>query len=319
MRFTDKVRVIRMRLADFRFFKYIVLFLFFHWQQIVNILDPSELHRPEAVSFAEKDLNKFRDFTVYENDPIAERVLQTYKQMHKNQTVDFVRGKFSNGLSFSNRKLVNGKNVSIVLKWIVIAISWLLSFEFESRRCDSRAHFGQIVCSTLVRIQIKVIVCFSHRFLGNCFVWLFFFLFHILLVIAFNDRIMCVLRSGWPAAQMAKNASDPVWTEIKTNCFELFFITVRFFYHEINQKWDPFEHHSGRHADWLQFNHFKSTWVINERINLRKKKKLFTNKFQCERSAWETERLGWRIRSGYRFAEYCPRVPKYLYILRQPH
>lgn len=72
-------------------------------------MDPSELHRPEAISFAEKDLNKFRDFTVYENDPIAERVLQTYKQMHRNQTVDFVRGKFSNGLSFSNKKLVNIK------------------------------------------------------------------------------------------------------------------------------------------------------------------------------------------------------------------
>lgn len=78
------------------------MFLFCE-QQIVNILDPSELHRPEAISFAEKDLNKFRDFTVYENDPIAERVLQTYKQMHRNQTVDFVRGKFS------NKKLVNIK------------------------------------------------------------------------------------------------------------------------------------------------------------------------------------------------------------------
>lgn len=66
-------------------------------QQIVHILDPSELHRPEDVTFAEKSLDRFRDYTVYENDPISERVLQTYKQMHQNQTVDFVRGKYRFG------------------------------------------------------------------------------------------------------------------------------------------------------------------------------------------------------------------------------
>lgn len=69
------------------------------FQQIVNILDPSELHRPEEVSFAEKDLDKFRDYTVYENDPISARVLQTYKEMHKNQTVNFVRGKCLNRIT----------------------------------------------------------------------------------------------------------------------------------------------------------------------------------------------------------------------------
>lgn len=63
-------------------------------QKLVNILDPSELHRPEGVAFAEKDLDKFRDYTVNDNDPISLRVLNTYKQMHKNQTVDFVRGKY---------------------------------------------------------------------------------------------------------------------------------------------------------------------------------------------------------------------------------
>lgn len=62
-------------------------------QQSVSILDPSELHRPEEILFAEKDLDKFRDYTVNEDDPISARVLQTYKNMHKNQTVDFVRGK----------------------------------------------------------------------------------------------------------------------------------------------------------------------------------------------------------------------------------
>lgn len=117
---------------------------------------------------------------------------------------------------------------------------------------------------TLVRIQIEVIVCFSHRFFGNCY--LFFFFFQILLVIAINDQIMCVLNAYlWPAAQMAQNASEHVWTEIETKCYVLFFLTFRYFlYREINQNWDPFEQHSGRHADWLQFNHFKSTWVFNE-------------------------------------------------------
>lgn len=70
-------------------------FLISNLQQSVSILDPSELYRPEEVLFADKDLDKFRDYTVDENDPISARVLETYKKMHKNQTVDFVRGKFT--------------------------------------------------------------------------------------------------------------------------------------------------------------------------------------------------------------------------------
>lgn len=54
------------------------------------MIDPSELHRPE---FADKDLNKFRNYDVDENDPIKERVRRTYRLMHQNQTVDFVKGK----------------------------------------------------------------------------------------------------------------------------------------------------------------------------------------------------------------------------------
>lgn len=69
-------------------------------------MDPSELHRPEEISFAEKDLNKFRDFTVYENDPIKERIRLTYKQMHQNQTVEFVRGKWTTILLFHHIHLV---------------------------------------------------------------------------------------------------------------------------------------------------------------------------------------------------------------------
>lgn len=54
------------------------------------MIDPSELHRPE---FADKDLTKFRNYDVDENDPIKERVRRTYRLMHQNQTVDFVKGK----------------------------------------------------------------------------------------------------------------------------------------------------------------------------------------------------------------------------------
>lgn len=60
-----------------------------------QIIDPSELLRPEA-EFAGKSLSKFRDYTIDVNDPLKERVRQTYRQMHLNQTVDFVKSEFSN-------------------------------------------------------------------------------------------------------------------------------------------------------------------------------------------------------------------------------
>lgn len=58
----------------------------------VMMIDPSELLRPEA-EFANKELTQFRDYSVDLNDPLKERVRQTYRQMHLNQTVDFVKGK----------------------------------------------------------------------------------------------------------------------------------------------------------------------------------------------------------------------------------
>lgn len=88
----------------------------YFFQQSVSILDPSELYRPDKdVNFADKDVKgtnwrgqafyvlnvpkgsflsfaEFRDYTVTENDPQMERVFQTYKAMHTNQTVDFVKG-----------------------------------------------------------------------------------------------------------------------------------------------------------------------------------------------------------------------------------
>lgn len=58
----------------------------------IKILDPSDVYRPDIPTFADKDLQQFRDYTVTENDPISERVFQTYKAMHQNQTVEFVQG-----------------------------------------------------------------------------------------------------------------------------------------------------------------------------------------------------------------------------------
>lgn len=55
-------------------------------------MDPSDVYRPDIPTFADKDVNQFRDFTVKENDPITQRIFQTYIQMHTNQTVDFVKG-----------------------------------------------------------------------------------------------------------------------------------------------------------------------------------------------------------------------------------
>ena len=64
-----------------------VKFLFQH----PNVLDVSELLRPEAI-FVGKTKSQFRDYTIDVNDPLKERVRQTYELMHTNQTVDFVKG-----------------------------------------------------------------------------------------------------------------------------------------------------------------------------------------------------------------------------------
>jgi inositol oxygenase len=45
------------------------------------------------LAFADKEISKFRDYSVDTTDPLKERVRYTYRQMHLNQTVDFVKGK----------------------------------------------------------------------------------------------------------------------------------------------------------------------------------------------------------------------------------
>lgn len=57
------------------------------------MIDPSELLRPE-LKFTEKNVSQFRDYSIDETDPLKERVRMTYRQMHLNQTVDFVKGEF---------------------------------------------------------------------------------------------------------------------------------------------------------------------------------------------------------------------------------
>ncbi|XP_019876172.1 inositol oxygenase [Aethina tumida] len=69
----------------------------------ISIIDPSEIHRPEP-KFAKKPVEKFRDYTVDENDPIKERVRRTYKEMHTHQTVDFVLSKIDEWTKFDHFK-----------------------------------------------------------------------------------------------------------------------------------------------------------------------------------------------------------------------
>lgn len=72
-------------------------------EQHPNVLDVSELMRPEP-KFVDKEVSKFRDYTVDENDPLKERVRRTYKLMHTHQTVDFVKGRHADWLKFDHFK-----------------------------------------------------------------------------------------------------------------------------------------------------------------------------------------------------------------------
>lgn len=69
----------------------------------VELLDPSELLRPE-ITFAKKEVGKFRDYTIDENDPIKERVRKTYHDMHKDMTVQLVKEKMDKWLKFDKMK-----------------------------------------------------------------------------------------------------------------------------------------------------------------------------------------------------------------------
>lgn len=65
----------------------------------IAMLDVSELMRPEP-AFASKPIGRYRDYNVDHEDPIKERVRITYTQMHTNQTMDYVKRKMAEWLSF---------------------------------------------------------------------------------------------------------------------------------------------------------------------------------------------------------------------------
>lgn len=83
-------------------------------QQQPRVLDPSELLRPEP-DFTEKGVSKFRDYTIDLNDPLKEMVRKTYRNMHLNQTVDFVRSKLVIKFEFNLLKLFCDK-----IRWIIL-------------------------------------------------------------------------------------------------------------------------------------------------------------------------------------------------------
>jgi len=72
-------------------------------QDMHLLLDPSELYRPELS--AGKDVCEFRDFSIDENDPIKERVRQTYQEMHTHQTVDYVNKQIENWTKFDKHQM----------------------------------------------------------------------------------------------------------------------------------------------------------------------------------------------------------------------
>ncbi|KAF7284046.1 hypothetical protein GWI33_022665 [Rhynchophorus ferrugineus] len=69
----------------------------------VNMIDPSELLRPET-KFAQKELTAFRNYAIDQEDPIQERVRKTYLDMHTYQTVDFVKSKIEKWCKFDTFK-----------------------------------------------------------------------------------------------------------------------------------------------------------------------------------------------------------------------
>ncbi|XP_017878200.1 inositol oxygenase [Ceratina calcarata] len=73
-------------------------------QRQATILDPSDKYRPESV-YSGKSESQFRNYAVDSADPVKERVRKTYQMMHTNQTVEFVRSRMKEWLSFDKFKM----------------------------------------------------------------------------------------------------------------------------------------------------------------------------------------------------------------------
>ncbi|GFY02283.1 inositol oxygenase [Trichonephila clavipes] len=66
----------------------------------ILILDPSELYRPEI-----KKMEDFREYSDEKDDPIQQRVRETYRKMHTHQTVDFVKNKITQWTKFNRARM----------------------------------------------------------------------------------------------------------------------------------------------------------------------------------------------------------------------
>ena len=74
-----------------------------------SLLDGSLLLRPECSPHGgemDKPVAKFRDYTIDPSDPLKERVRRTYHEMHKNQTVAFVKSKVGSTIPLPGLKSV---------------------------------------------------------------------------------------------------------------------------------------------------------------------------------------------------------------------
>ncbi|KAJ8678473.1 hypothetical protein QAD02_014260 [Eretmocerus hayati] len=72
--------------------------------QSAQIFDPSEKLRPEKV-YNGKSECQFRDYSEDADDPIKERVRETYRKMHTYQTVEFVKSRMNYWLKFDKCKM----------------------------------------------------------------------------------------------------------------------------------------------------------------------------------------------------------------------
>ena len=68
----------------------------------ILMLDPSEHFRPETQG---KGLEEFRKYSEEEEDYIQRRVKRTYYEMHRRQTVEFVRGRLDKWCRFDHARL----------------------------------------------------------------------------------------------------------------------------------------------------------------------------------------------------------------------
>jgi len=89
----------------------------------VQILDPSELYRPDVAVdvMPKKAADQFRIYSGDENDPIQKRVLNTYLNMHSYQNYNFVQDRIKIWTKFNHGKMA-----------ILDALDWLNTLVDES-------------------------------------------------------------------------------------------------------------------------------------------------------------------------------------------